>query len=57
MPKFKLKYDDLKNIKTDRVNIVVFNLHQIKPFKFVLGHPVHTSFISLLPNLLESTKN
>ena len=30
IPKFKLKYDDLKNIKTDCVNTVVFNLHQIK---------------------------
>ena len=24
-PKFKLEYDDLENIKTDRVNTVVFN--------------------------------
>ena len=30
IPKFKLEYDDLENIKTDRVNAVVFNLHQIK---------------------------
>ena len=29
-PKFKLKYDDLENIKADRVDTVVFNLHQIK---------------------------
>ena len=34
IPKFKLKYDNLENIKTDRVNIVVFNLHQIKQLKF-----------------------
>ena len=26
----KLKYEDLENIKTDRVNIVVFNLCQVK---------------------------
>ena len=36
----KLEYDDLENIKTDCVNAVVFNLHQIKHFKFFLGHPV-----------------
>ena len=29
IPKFTLKYDYLENIKTDRVNIVFFNLHQI----------------------------
>ena len=40
IPKFKLEYDDLQNIKTDRVNAVVFNLHQIKRLKFFLGHPV-----------------
>ena len=40
IPKFKLEYDDLENIKTDRVNAVVFNLHQIKRLKFFLGHPV-----------------
>ena len=40
IPKFKLKYDDLENVKTDRVNTVVFNLHEIKQLKFVLGHTV-----------------
>ena len=25
IPKFKLKYDNLENIRTDRVNTVVFN--------------------------------
>ena len=45
IPKFKLKYNDLENMKTleyndlenmktDRVNAVVFNLHQIKRLKF-----------------------
>ena len=34
IPKFKLEYDDLENIKTDLVNAVVFNLHQIKRLKF-----------------------
>ena len=42
IPKFKLEYDDLENIKTASVNIVVFNLHQIKRLKFFLGHPVNT---------------
>ena len=35
IPKFKLEYDDLENIKTGRVNAVVFNLHQIKRLRFV----------------------
>ena len=39
--KIKLKYDDLENIKTDRVNTVVFNLHEIKQVKvFFGGNPV-----------------
>ena len=40
IPKVKLEYDDLENIKTDYVNTVVFNLHQIKRLKFFVGHPV-----------------
>ena len=40
IPKFKLKYGNLKDIETDRVNTVVFNLHQIKQLKFALGHLV-----------------
>ena len=46
IPKFKLKYDDLENIKTDHVNKVVFNLLQIKQSKFFLGHPVCLNFYS-----------
>ena len=38
--KFKLEYEDLEKIKTDRVHAVVFNLHQIKRLKSFLGHPV-----------------
>ena len=34
IPKFKLKYDDSENVKTDRVNTVVFDLLQIKQSKF-----------------------
>ena len=34
IPKFKFEYDDLENIKTDRVNAVISNLHQIKRLKF-----------------------
>ena len=42
--KFKLEYEDLENIKTDCVNAVVFNLHQIKRLKFFLGHLVFQLF-------------
>ena len=36
--KFKLEYDDLENIKTDRVNAVIFNLNQtFKGFFGTLG--------------------
>ena len=37
--KFKLEYDDLENIKTDCVNTVVCNVHQINPLKFLWGTP------------------
>ena len=37
--KIKLKYDDLENVKTDRVNTVVFNLHKYKQLKFFFGTP------------------
>ena len=40
IPNFKLKYEDSENIKTDRVSMVVFNLHQIKRRGFFMGHPV-----------------
>ena len=39
IPKFKLEYDDLEHIKTDCVNAVIFNLHQIKRLKFFFGTP------------------
>ena len=39
IPKYKLEYDDLENIKTDSVNTVVFNLHQIKRLKFFFRTP------------------
>ena len=32
-------------MKADRVNTVVFNLHQIKRWAFFLGHPVETIFL------------
>ena len=47
IPKFKLKYDDSKNIKADRVNTFVFNLHQIKQLKSFLGHPVVSNTLFL----------
>ena len=31
---FKLKYEDSENIKDDRVDTIVFNLHQIKHWAF-----------------------
>ena len=37
IPKFKLEYDDLENIKTGSVNTVVFNLHQLKRLKLFFG--------------------
>ena len=40
MSKFKLKYQDLENIKSDAVNTVVFHLHQIKRRTSFLEHPV-----------------
>ena len=40
IPKFKLEYDNLENIKTGRVNAVVFSLHQIKRLNFFLEHQV-----------------
>ena len=39
IPKFKLEYDDLENIKTGCVNTVVFNVHQMKHLKFFFGTP------------------
>ena len=41
---FKLKYEDLENIKTDRVATLAFNLHQIKRRAFFMGHPVLERF-------------
>ena len=34
IPKFELEYDNLENIKTDSVDTVILNFHQIKRFKF-----------------------
>ena len=39
IPNSRLKYDESDNIKTDRVNTVVFNLHQIKHQAFFIGTP------------------
>ena len=42
---FKLMYKNSENMKVDRVNTVVYNLHQIKrrSFFFLLGHLVFYS--------------
>ena len=46
IPKFKLEYDDSENIKTDCVNAVFFNLHQIKCLMFLFwGHPAYFLFM------------
>ena len=42
IPKFKLEYDNLENI-----NIVIFNLHQIKHLKSFGGHPVLSSYLEI----------
>ena len=39
IPNFELKYEYSENIKTDHVNKVVFNLHQIKFRPFFFGTP------------------
>ena len=41
IPNFRLKYEHSENITADRVNTVVFKLHQIKRREF-LGHPVQS---------------
>ena len=41
IPKFEFEYDDLENTKADRVNAIVFNLHQTERLKYFLGHPVY----------------
>ena len=40
IPNFRLKHEDLENIKIDLVSTVVFNLHKIKRRAFFMGHPV-----------------
>ena len=50
IPKFKLEYGDLENIKADRVNTVVFDLHQIKRLKFFFGTPGIPSSYQSLPD-------
>ena len=41
IPNFKLKYKNSENIKSDLLNKVIFNLHQVKRWVFFLGHPVY----------------
>ena len=43
IPNFKLKYEDSENINGDCVNIVNFNLRQIKRRMIFLGHPVEVT--------------
>ena len=44
MTNFKLKYENSENIKTDRVNTIVFNLPQMKQRNFFFGI-FNTSFV------------
>ena len=39
IPNFKLEYDNLENIKTDRVNTVVLNLTSNQTFEDIFGTP------------------
>ena len=39
IPNFKLKYEDSKTIKIDRVNTVILNVRQIKRWAFFYGTP------------------
>ena len=48
IPSFKLKYGDSENTKADRVNTVVFNLHQIKQRNF-LGYQLFSPEILFWP--------
>ena len=34
IPHFKLKYEDSENVKANRIDVVIFKLHQIKQRKF-----------------------
>ena len=55
IPKFKLEYDDLENIKADRVNAVVLNSHQIKQLKLFFGTPdTRLRFVFSIQNLTRS---
>ena len=49
IPNFKLKYEDSKNINTDCVSTVIFNLHQIKRRAFY-GTPGTYNIISSKPD-------
>ena len=48
IPNFTLKYEDLENIKADRVNTVIFNLHQTNSWAFFLGHPVYRETVKII---------
>ena len=46
IPNFKVKYEDSENVKADRINTVVFSLHEIKRQAFFLGHPVNVNILN-----------
>ena len=53
MLNFKLKYDNTKNIKEDRVNTIHSSFPQIKRGT-LLGHPVQDSFSSFISGNLSN---
>ena len=58
IPNFKVKHQDLENIKTDCVYTVAFNLHQIKRPAFFMGHPENvTHLLHILVNLIGFCKS
>ena len=44
---FNFKYEDSENLKADRADAIIFNLHQIKHRAFSLGHSVLGFFQSI----------
>ena len=48
MPNFNFKYEDSENLKADRVDEIIFNLHQIRHRAFFFWDTRYLVFSSLL---------
>ena len=48
VPNFKLKHEDLENIETDCVSIVVLTSHQNQTSGVFMGHPVYNKWLVFL---------